>query len=242
MKKISIYYMFFLGILTSCGFYRQNVVNVPLFQEKGQIQAGGHIGCTGYDGQFGFSVTDKIAIVGNYNSNNKTTNYSATNYSHFNHQFYEFGLGHFRKNSTGLIHEYFFNFGQGNSMMSGAGGDTIYGHTAPYSFIRSAKYTRIMLQADFGKIVRNFEYALSPRLFVLDFHSVIDTENTSYQTIPHTFLWSDLAFTFRYCPIPFLKLSGQVSCSLPVTGLKQAYYEASPFNASFGLVFYFNTF
>ncbi len=229
-------------VLSSCGFYRQNVVNVPLFQEKAQIQASGHIGCTGYDGQVGITVTDKIAVIGNYNSNKKTTNYSSTNSSYFNHNLYEFGLGHYRKTSSGLIHEYFLNFGQGNTMISGAGGDTIYGHTAPYSFIRSTKYTRIMLQADFGKIVRNFEYALSPRLFVLDFHSVIDTENTSYLTIPHTFLWSDLAFTFRYCPSAFLKLSGQVSCSLPVTGLKQAYYEASPFNASFGLVFYFNAF
>lgn len=107
---------------------------------------------------------------------------------------------------------------------------------APFSYTRSAKYTRIMIQVDFGKIIRNFEYALSPRLFVLDFHSVIDTENDVNSTRPNTFFWSDLAFTFRYCPSSFLKLSGQVSCTLPVTGLKQAYYEASPFNASIGLI------
>lgn len=236
MKKRLIYYLFFLGSLTSCGFYRQNVVNVPLFQEKGQVQAGGHFGCTGFDGQVGFAVTDKIAIIGNINSNKNTTNYSSTNSSHFNHQFYEFGLGHFRKTPSGLIHEYFLNFGQGNTLMTGYGGDTIYGHTAPFTYTRSAKYSRIMLQADFGKIVRNFEYAISPRLFILDFHSVTDTENNSYLTMPHTFLWSDLAMTFRYCPTKFLKLSSQVSCIFPLTGLKQAYYDASPFNASIGLI------
>ena len=236
MIKRSFYCLFFVGTLTSCGLYRQNVVNVPLFQEKGQIQAGGHIGGTGYDGQVGFAVTDKIAVIGNYNSNKKTTNYSSTNYSHFSHQFYEFGLGHYRKTTNGLLHEYFLNVGQGNTLTNGAGGDTIYGHTAPYIFTRSAKYTRIMLQADFGKIVNNFEFALSPRLFMIDFHSVIDTENNAYLTLPHTFLWSDLAFTFRYCPTSFLKLSGQVSCTLPVTGFKQAYYDASPFNASIGLI------
>ena len=236
MKKISIYCLFFFGFLTSCGLYRQNVVNVPLFQEKGQIQAGAHIGGTGYDAQVGFSVTDKIAVIGNYNSNKKTTNYSSTNSSYFNHNLYEFGLGHYRKTSSGLIHEYFLNFGQGSTLMNSTRADTIYGHSGLYLYSKSAKYTRIMLQADFGKIVRNFEYAISPRLFVLDFHSVIDTENTSPLNIPHTFLWSDLAFTFRYCPTSFLKLSGQVSCTLPITDFKQGYYDASPFNASVGLI------
>ena len=236
MKLNLIFVVLFLGSISSCGFYRQNVVNVPLFQEKGEIQAGGHIGFTGYDAQAAIAVTNKIAVVGNYNSSKNTTNFSTTNYTQFKHQFYEIGIGNFRKTSADIIHEYFLTIGQGQTVMNGTGGDTIYGHSSPYIYTKSANYTRFMIQADFGKTVRNFEYALSPRLFIIDYHSITDTQNNSYLTLPHTFLWSDLAFTFRYCPTNFLKLSGQVSCTYPISGRKVGYYEASPFNASIGLI------
>lgn len=71
MNLKCIFIVALICILSSCGFYRQNVVNVPLFHEKGQIQLGGHIGGTGYDGQVGLSISNKFAVLGNFNSNKK---------------------------------------------------------------------------------------------------------------------------------------------------------------------------
>ena len=52
--------------LSSYGIYRQNMVNAPLIQEIGQAQISGSVGFTGYDGQLGYAVTNKIAIIANY--------------------------------------------------------------------------------------------------------------------------------------------------------------------------------
>lgn len=39
--------------LSSCGIYRQNVVNAPLMHKIGQAQISGSVGFTGYEGQLG---------------------------------------------------------------------------------------------------------------------------------------------------------------------------------------------
>lgn len=226
----SIYFIVFacLGILNSCDLYRQNVVNTPFFEEKGQVQAGGHIGFAGYDGQVAVSVSNKLAVLGNYSTSNFVTNYASSNFSKLNHQFYEFGFGHFRKTSNDLIHEYFLLVGQGSTNMQTTTTNSLW--------IRSADYTRITLQADFGKVANKIEYGLTSRLFLIDYHAIVDTQNDSYKTTPHTFLMSDLSFSFRYSPIKYVKIASQVSLTLPVTGIKYAYYQPSPFNASLGVV------
>ncbi len=222
-----------MTLLNSCGIYRQNVVNTPMFQEKGQIQLGGHVGFAGYDGQAAFAFTNKIAVMGNYCFTNQATSYSSTNYTKLNHQFYELGLGHFRKSSKNLIHEYFIIVGQGSTSMNVA---SMSSGVQNYD-LRSAKYTRIMLQADFGRITNKFEFGVTPRLFLINYFSNVDTQNNAYLTIPHRFVWSDLAFSIRYSPSKYFKIASQVSCTLPITGLKNGYYEASPFNASLGVIF-----
>jgi hypothetical protein len=239
---VTLFKILLFGSLSSCGIYRQNVINVPLLQQKGQVQLGGHYSFTGYDVQAAIAISNKLAILGNYNSTGKKeTNYSLTNYTRFNHDFYEFGGGHFRKSSKGLISEYYLLIGKGTTTESGAGGDNIVGHTAPYTYKRNANYLRYMVQVNFGKSKNKFEYAISPRLFIIDFRNIVNTENNTYLTLPHTFLWTDIAFTIRYCPTTYLKLSGQISGTIPISGLKAGFYEASPFNCSLGLIFNLNT-
>lgn len=233
MKKVYFSLITFIGLLNSCGLYRQNVINVPLFQEKGQVQVGGYVGFTGCDGQVAASLTKSVAVIGNYAMQNRTTNYSTNNYTKLNHQFYELGVGHFRKKSNDFIHEYFMLYGQGKTELESASATDV----GQSSYLRSSNYTRIAIQADFGKVKDAFEYTCTPRVFWINYYGQKDTQDNTYQTIPHAFVWSDVAFSVRYSPLRFIKIVGQVSVTLPVTGRKYGYYEASPLNASVGLVF-----
>jgi hypothetical protein len=233
MKKVYFLLFAFVGLLNSCGLYRQNVVNVPLFQHKGEVQIGGHASGTGYDGQVAVAVTNSMGLIGNLHFTNKNSSFSNTNYTKMNHAFYEVGVGHFRKNKQDFIHEYFLVFGQGNTSMQNATGNGVIQN---YD-VRSAKYARWLLQADFGKVKNQVEYVLTPRVFWINYFDHVDTQDLSYLTIPHAFIWSDLAFSVRYAPMRFVKIMGQVSMTLPITGSKYGYYEASPLNASIGLVF-----
>ena len=239
------YYGFFITIicLSSCGIYRQNVVNVPLMEKKGQAQLSAHIVLTGYDGQAAFALTNHFLITANYSDMGTTRkNYSSTNFEVSNHTFGEIGGGYYRKNSKGLIAEYILNFGKGTTSGSGAGGDTIVGHTAPYTYFNSADYNRFLIQADFGKSKDKFEYSFSPRIFVLNYYNVVDTQNDSFKNLPNTFVWTDYAITLRYKPIKNIKISGQICLTIPVTGYKAAFYEASPINCSIGIIANLNLF
>ncbi len=227
-------YISLLGLLflNSCGIYRQNVVNVPLFQNKGEVQIGGYASGTGYDGQVAVAVTNSIGLIGNLSFTNKNTRFSNTNYTKMNHEFYEFGVGHFRKNKQDFIHEYFLVFGQGNTSIKNATGNGVIQNFD----VRSAKYTRWLLQADFGKVKNQVEYVLTPRVFWINYFDHVDTQDPSYLTIPRAFVWSDLAFSVRYSPFKYLQIASQVSITIPLSGSKYGYYDASPLNASIGLV------
>lgn len=232
--KTTIYFSLLgLLLLNSCGIYRQNVVNTPLFQHKGEVQIGGHASGTGYDGQAAVAVTNSLGLIGNYSFTNKNSDYSNTNYTKVNHEFYEFGVGQFHKNKQDFTHEYFLVFGQGYTKLLNANGDGVLQNMD----VRSAKYTRWMFQADFGKVKNHVEYVFTPRVYYINYFDHVDTQDPSYSTIPNGFVWSDVAITTRYSPINYLQVVSQVSITLPITGSKYGYYDASPLNASIGLVF-----
>ena len=84
--KIRFYFLMFLPslfLLNSCGLYRQNVVNVPLFEKKGQAQVGGHLSFTGKNLQLGYSVTNQFGVLANYSSFYHKEIYSDINFQRF---------------------------------------------------------------------------------------------------------------------------------------------------------------
>jgi hypothetical protein len=238
------YYIFIaLIFFSSCGIYRQNVVNVPLMQQKGQAQISGHIGLTGYDCQAAYALTKHVGFIANYSDlGTKRENYSSTNYSILKHNFGEIGCGYYNKNTNSWISEFFLVAGKGITSGSGAGGDNIPGHTPPYTYFNSANYNRFLIQADFGKSTGKLEYSFSPRVFVINYYNISNSQNDSYKHLPNTFIWTDYALTLRYNPIKSIKISGQIGLTLPITGYKAVFYEASPFNCSIGLIANMNFF
>ena len=227
-----------LLIFTSCGLYRQNVVNVPILKQKGQTQIGGHASFTGVDGQASYAITKNVALMANYsNIGTKKISYSSVNFSIDKHYFGEGGIGYFKKTSKDLFMDFFLIAGNGMTSNFVQGLDTVKKITTQY---RQAFYNRYCFQVDFGRIKDKLEYAFTPRVMVVNYFNMSDSEVNTYKGLPDVYIYADMSLTLRYSLLKFLKLTGQLNATLPITGLKSGYYEFSPFNCSLGLIFNFN--
>lgn len=232
--------LFAILAISSCGIYRQNLTNVPLMQQKGQTQMSGSIGYNGYDLQMALALTNKIAVLANYSDlGSKREDYSYLNYTIDNHHFYEIGMGCFKKNTSGLISEYFFNVGKGMTSHFYQGMDNSQKLTSKF---QEVSYNRFCFQADFGQIKNNWEYAISPRILLVNYYNIYDNNTQSYQNEPSTFLYADMTSTVRYKFLRYFKIYAQVNATLPITGFNSAYYSFSPFNANIGFMIDCNLF
>ncbi|MEI7597222.1 MAG: hypothetical protein WCK02_15850 [Bacteroidota bacterium] len=197
---------------------------------------------SGYEGQAAYALTKNIAVIGNYNDLGvKRENFSSTNYSVEKHKLGELGAGYYSKNKKGFICEYFFVVGRGFASGSGMVAKTSDSTTSVYTYSNLANYNRFLVQANFGKSYKKFDYAFSPRVFVLNFYHVEDTQIDSFKSLPKNYIWSDYSFTLKYAVFKFLKISGQVGITIPFTGYNAAYYSSNPLNCSFGLILDFNS-
>jgi hypothetical protein len=236
-SRSTIFLVSFLG-LSSCGIYRQNVVNTPLMQQKGQAQISGSVGFTGYDGQLGYAMTKKIAIIANYSDlGTKQVNYSSENYTVNKHNFYEIGIGCFKKNKSALTCEYFLIAGKGSTSRYYQGLDTAM---KIISTFQKVSYNRFCFQADFGKTNNKWEYAVSPRIMVVNYYNISDNSTKIYKDIPDTYLYADITGSVRYNFLKHFKIAGQLNFTIPATDFKPSYYEFSPFNCSIGLIINLN--
>jgi hypothetical protein len=225
----------------SCGIYRQNVVNTPLFQQKKQTQIAAHVGFTGLNAQASYALTNHIGMFANYcDMGTKRTSFSTINYSIDKHNFGEIGAGYYHNNKTGFTYEIFLVAGNGMGSNFSAGGDTIPGHTKPFENFKKANYNRFLIQADFGLSEGQFNFALTPRIFVLQYYNITDTESDIYKTISNRYLCSDLALTGQYKMYKNLILSAQMGVTRVIAGQKIGYYEYSPFNCSIGFILHLN--
>jgi hypothetical protein len=235
---IHIFYLVSIFGLSSCGIYRQNVVNTPLMQQKGQAQISGSVGVTGYDGQLAYAPTKKIAIIANYSDlGTEQINYSSENYTINKHNFYEMGIGCYKKNKSALTSEYFLIAGKGATSRYNQGLDS---NMKISSTFQKVTYNRFCFQADYGKTIRKWEYIVSPRIMVVNYYNISDNSSESYKDLPATYLYADITGSVRYNFLKYFKLSGQLNLTIPATDLKPSYYEFSPFNCSLGLIINMN--
>ena len=230
-------YLIAIVLLTgfsSCGIYRQNVVNTPLMQRKGQTQIGGHISFDKFDVQAAYAASNKIAAIANYSIVKRD------DYNYFDkNSFGELGVGLYKKWKSGQTGELFFIVGKGVTEHTAFKPDT-----SGTLFSRKVNYSRYVLQADFGKSNR-FEYILSPRLMGLHYYNFSDNIRDEYKYLPDFHIYAEGAFTLRYHIIQSLIISGQVSSTFVLLGAGGGYnnyYEFSPFNCSIGLIVNMNLF
>ena len=231
-----------LFALSSCGIYRQNVTNVPLLSEKGQSQISGHFGANGYDGHVAYALSHNIAILANYSFFNNKKESSSTNYTSEKHNFTEFGAGYYKKKETNTFFECFLIAGNGMTQRFVLGSNSVSGQTIPFTNFRKAYYNRFLIQSNFGYLDKKIEYAFSPRILLVHYYNITDNSTSTFKQLPSTFLYSDASLTLRYSLTTNIKISAQSSLTIPITGYKAGYFEASPINCSIGLTINFNLF
>jgi hypothetical protein len=148
-------------IISSCAppVYHPNVVNIPLFENKGEVTAAVYSGTSGFDPQIAVAVSDNIGIMLN-GTFNKFSKENTNDYQTF--QFGEFGLGYYNKIYKSLKFELYGGVG--------------YGHNNFYSFVNNEKkvenltYTKFFIQPVFGTSTKFFEGGFSPRVVVSVFN------------------------------------------------------------------------
>ena len=117
MKKRNAQSLIFLpGVLimlfvTSCApAYVPNVINTPLFSNKGEFQASVNTGFAGFDPQLSYAITDHIGVIMNGSFANRTSD--STDDFH-KHLFFEIGSGYYKKIGTSGRFEAFGGAGFG---------------------------------------------------------------------------------------------------------------------------------
>ena len=223
--------------LSACGIYRQNVVNAPLMQQKGQTQIGGHISFNGLEGQAGYALTKKIALLANYaDMGTRKEEYSANNYEIRKHNFKEIAAGMYKNTASGRIRELYILAGKGMTSRFRTGQNAA---GVIYQSKQEVNYNRFVIQADFGAKNKKYQTIISPRLLSVHYYNIVDDIGNEYKEISNFHVYAEGAFTFRYHILEFLMISAQGDATIPLIYSRGVhdYYEFSPFNASIGLIF-----
>ena len=234
--KIGIYFLMILPslfLLNSCGLYRQNVVNVPLFEKKGQAQVGGHLSFTGKNLQLGYSVANNFGVLANYSSLSYKETYSKNNFERFTNDFKEIGVGYFRNKTDKPYFDVYFLAGNRNSKKEGI-------YIGTYSF-KSINYNRFAIQTDFRLSKGIVELAVSPRVFMLYLYNYRQTDgDPTFSNIGKITYWGEVAVTTKFRIFKFLKVVMQSGITGPTSFAINNFLETSPFNFSLGTILNFN--
>ncbi len=234
-------FLLLIFVLSSCGIYRQNVVNVPLIQQKGQLQLGVHHSFSGPEAQVCYAPVKNVALMANYyNNGSQTTTYvKDINYTIDKRYFGELGIGLYKKpkGPNGYLSEVFFLVGKGVNSHFWQGLDSL--KTISTEF-RQVSYNRFCVQADLGKSYRKTQFAISPRLFFINYYDISDPQTDRYAHLANNYLYFETALTMRFTLVRFLVLSAQTCITVPLTDFNERrynyYYDFSPFNVSLGLI------
>jgi hypothetical protein len=220
MKKMHFYNLtgqagfLFALLFTSCApAYVPNVVNSPMFSNKGEVQVSGHGGIAGFDPQAAVAVTDHVGIMMNGSFENRTED-STENYH--KHNFIEFGAGYYQK--IGVIGR-FEAYGGG-----GFGKLQAYEDAGFWVSKSDVKTMRFFVQPAIGMATEVFDGSFAARLVAL---------NLKQDTLSNTGVLIEPAFTFKV-GYKFVKAVFQVGASLPLNG-EHIDFTYQPFIYSVGL-------
>jgi len=207
--------IFFIFFIISCApSYIPNVVNTPLFSNRGEFQASVNNGVSGFNPQLAYAISDRIGIMLNGSFANRT---SDTTKNFHKHQFIEFGFGYYHKIANNGRFEIYSGtgFGKVNSFYDN---ELWYDKTDISSF-------RVFLQPTIGATTNIFDGSFAPRIVMINF-SQGTTANSGF------FIEPTISAKLGY---KYIKILFQLGFSLPLNS-RNINFEYQPFIFSIGLL------
>ena len=226
------YFLFLVVLVSACApTYVPNVRNVPLFSEGREFQGTVYV-TTGIEAQLAYSVSDNVALMGNYARLNEKN--SAQGFTRQNN-YYEGGLGYY-KNTRSRRFEIFGGYGAGNG--TGQGQYNFFFATfGQQELVTDYKYSRIFIQPSIGTNNRNFNIAFTTRFSFVDFSEFTASTSTILATTikpsenPHIFIEPALTGKFHLVG----NLNGVFQLGLNVAMPSDVYFTFVPLQAAFGI-------
>lgn len=226
-------YLIVLAFMTSCTpLYLPATRNAPLFNEQGEAQFTGYVSAAGIEAQGAYSLTDNIAITGNYAYANQKKTSNGKDYTRKN-SYAEIGLGVYNTTRKSRW-EIFGGYGFGESTSS----DVYYFFSPPLAqgaeTVATGKFTRIFIQPTIGTNNRGTNISFTPRI------SWVDFSEFSSPDVPGTIKPGEKAGIFLE-PAATLKfhLAGnlfgvfQLGLAVPISG--EPFFKYQQLQASVGI-------
>ncbi len=168
MKKIL---LASIVLLSSCApVYVPNLRNSPLFTQAGEFQGSFQMG-NGLDLQGAVSITNNIALMGNFSYADRRSGNDLEKYHY--QKYFEGAIGYY-KNDEKMCYEIFAGIGKGE----GAGLDrysTLL--LTPVEIQTSGKYKRYFIQPAFGLNKKVMHVSFVARFSFVDMYEFIDETN-----------------------------------------------------------------
>lgn len=213
--------LFLLAVMTSCSpEYIPNMVNSPVFSNKGEFQATVATGTSNFDGQAGYAITDNIAIIANGSFADQTND---TTDEFHKHLIFEGGLGYYRKISSSARIEAFGGYGTGKIQ-------TLEDNDVFGLDVVDVNYNRIFLQPGIGAVTDFFDGSFATRI------SMVQMKPENSQTLKsswNTFIEPVVTTKMGY---KYVKFVFQIGYSFPLDGDKVD-YDHQRLILNFGLNF-----
>jgi len=221
-KEVSFYIIMLfslLGFLSSCSpEYIPNMVNTPVFSNKGEFQATVATGTSNFDAHLGYAITDNIAVIasGSYaDQTNDTTD------EFHKHLILEGGLGYYKNLSDAGRIEVFGGYGIGQIQTLEDFGSLGFESV-------DVNYNKIFLQPGVGAVTDFFDGSFATRLSIIQ---MLPSENSTITESWHMFIEPVVTAKIGY---RYVKAVIQIGYSFPVNA-DNIDYEHQNLILNFGL-------
>ncbi|HAN18810.1 MAG: hypothetical protein A2X13_08085 [Bacteroidetes bacterium GWC2_33_15] len=205
------------GLMTSCSpEYIPNMVNTPVFSNKGEFQATVATGTSNFDAQLGYAITDNIAIIANGSFADQTND---TTDEFHKHTIIEGGVGYYKKLANSGRIEVFGGYGMGK-IKTYEENDLFDDDYTDISF------NRIFIQPGVGAVTDIFDGSFATRVA---FVQMIPSSTSNFEESWHMFVEPVITAKIGY---RYAKAVIQIGYSFPVNE------ESIDYNTQ-GLIFNF---
>ncbi len=207
------------GIISSCKTpeYIPNMVNTPMFNNKGEFQANIATGTSVFDAQVAYSVTDHIGLMVNSSFADHTDD--STDEFH-KHMIFEGGVGYYNKIGTKGRYEIFGGYGFGE----------VEGYEESFTdSYADAKFRRFFIQPAIGLSNNVFDGSFAPRICLISLKSD-EYKKSEYEVFIEPVITAKVGY--RY-----VKFIMQFGLSIPFGGADQVYFDSQPLIFNIGMHF-----